>query len=55
MTANLTAALAAKATLEEAVEFAITASSLVIHQLGTTGAASPKQIEELMAKQKMFS
>lgn len=55
VTANLTAALAAKATLEEAVEFAISASSLVIHQLGTTGAATPKQIEELMAKQKILA
>jgi rfaE bifunctional protein kinase chain/domain len=37
--ANLTAALAAGATVREALEIAMAAASFVIHQLGTTGAA----------------
>lgn len=48
VTANLAVALAAGATVREAVEIAIVASSLVIHQLGTTGTASIKQIAELL-------
>jgi rfaE bifunctional protein kinase chain/domain len=48
VTANLTASLAAGATTEEAVDLAIAASSIVIHQLGTTGAATPAQIQSLM-------
>jgi bifunctional ADP-heptose synthase (sugar kinase/adenylyltransferase) len=48
VTANLTAALAAGGTLREAIELAILASSLVIHQLGTTGTASVAQIAELL-------
>jgi len=40
VTANLAAALAAEATLREAVELAIAASSVVIHQLGATGTAT---------------
>jgi rfaE bifunctional protein kinase chain/domain len=47
VTANLTAALAAGATLREALELAALASSLVIHQLGTSGAASCAQMAEL--------
>lgn len=47
VTANLTTALAAGASLREAVELAIAASSIVIHQVGTTGAATPGQIQEL--------
>ena len=46
MTANLTLALAAGATLHEALELANTAGSIVIHQLGTTGAASVVQLRE---------
>lgn len=49
VTANLTAALAAGAGLREAIELAICASSLVIHQLGTTGTASVAQLRELAA------
>jgi len=49
VTANLTAALAAGATLCEALELANAAASVVIHQLGTTGAASAGQIAEMMA------
>jgi rfaE bifunctional protein kinase chain/domain len=46
VTANLTLALAAGATLHEALELANTAGSIVIHQLGTTGAASVVQLRE---------
>ena len=48
VTANLTAALAAGASLREALELAALASSIVIHQLGTSGAASPKMMAELL-------
>ncbi len=48
VTANLIAATAAGASLREAIELAILASSLVIHQLGTTGTASVAQIAELL-------
>ena len=46
--ANLTAALAAGATLREALEIAMAAASVVIHQLGTTGTASVAQIRARM-------
>jgi rfaE bifunctional protein kinase chain/domain len=49
VTANLTAALAAGATLREALEAAMLAASIVIHQLGTTGTASVPQIQTLLA------
>ena len=48
VTANLTAALAAGATLREALELAGTAASIVIHQLGTTGTASVTQLADLV-------
>lgn len=48
VSANLTAALAAGATLEEALELASAASSIVIHQLGTTGTASVAQLAGLL-------
>jgi len=48
VTANLALALAAGATLREALELAALASSLVIHQLGTTGTASVAQMEALL-------
>jgi rfaE bifunctional protein kinase chain/domain len=48
VTANLTAALAAGATLREALELANAAASIVIHQLGTTGTASVSQLAELL-------
>ncbi len=48
VTANLTAALAAGATLRESIELANAAASIVIHQLGTTGTASVPQIRELL-------
>jgi len=48
VTANLTAALAAGATISEAMELAMAGANLVIHQLGTTGTASVAQIGELL-------
>ena len=50
VTANLTAALAAGASLREAIELANAAASIVIHQLGTTGTASVKQLRELLCE-----
>jgi bifunctional ADP-heptose synthase (sugar kinase/adenylyltransferase) len=44
VSANLTLALAVKATLREALELANAAGSIVIHQLGTTGTASVAQL-----------
>jgi rfaE bifunctional protein kinase chain/domain len=48
VTASLAAALASGAELTEAMELAMTAASLVIHQLGTTGAATVQQIRQRM-------
>lgn len=48
VTANLAAALAAGAEMREALELATAAASIVIHQLGTTGTASVRQIGELL-------
>ncbi|HAB17441.1 MAG TPA: PfkB family carbohydrate kinase [Verrucomicrobiota bacterium] len=48
VTANLTTAMVAQATIPEALEFAMAAASIVIHQLGTTGTASVAQIRELV-------
>jgi rfaE bifunctional protein kinase chain/domain len=48
VTANLTAALAAGATLREAMEIAMAAASIVIHQLGTTGTASVFDLRALL-------
>ena len=48
VTANLTTALAAGASVRESLEIANAAASIVIHQLGTTGTASPGQIEHLL-------
>jgi rfaE bifunctional protein kinase chain/domain len=48
VTANLTAALAAGATLRESLELANAAASIVIHQLGTTGTASVPEIRSLL-------
>lgn len=50
VTANLTAALAAGASLFEALEIANAAASIVIHQLGTTGTASVAEIEVLLLR-----
>lgn len=48
VTANLAAALAAGAAVREALEIAMAAASLVIHQLGTTGTASVDEIRSLL-------
>ena len=48
VTANLTAALASGASVQEACELSMAASSVVIHQLGTTGTASVAQIAGLL-------
>jgi rfaE bifunctional protein kinase chain/domain len=48
VTANLAAALAAGTSLRDALELANAAASVVIHQLGTTGTASLRQIAELV-------
>ncbi|MGP0065072.1 MAG: bifunctional heptose 7-phosphate kinase/heptose 1-phosphate adenyltransferase [Isosphaeraceae bacterium] len=48
VTANLATALASGGDLREAMELAMAAASLVIHQLGTTGTASVPQIAELL-------
>jgi rfaE bifunctional protein kinase chain/domain len=52
VTANLAAALAAGATVREALEIAAVASSIVIHQLGTTGTANVGQIGKLLPELK---
>ncbi|MGO8697013.1 MAG: bifunctional heptose 7-phosphate kinase/heptose 1-phosphate adenyltransferase [Limisphaerales bacterium] len=49
VTANLTSALAAGATLREALQLANAAASVVIHKLGTTGTASLAEIWKLIA------
>jgi rfaE bifunctional protein kinase chain/domain len=54
VTANLTAALAGGAEISEAVELAVAASSIVIHQLGTTGTASVPEIESLMEREGLL-
>ena len=48
VTANAVAALAADASLEEALLIANAAASIVIHQLGTTGTASIAEIGRLL-------
>jgi rfaE bifunctional protein kinase chain/domain len=48
VTANLAAALAAGADARDAMELAMAAASVVIHQLGTTGTASVSQIAGLL-------
>jgi rfaE bifunctional protein kinase chain/domain len=48
VTANLTSALAAGATMAEAVIAANVAASVVLHQLGTTGTATAEQVAGLL-------
>ncbi|HPA18664.1 MAG TPA: PfkB family carbohydrate kinase [Verrucomicrobiae bacterium] len=48
VTANLAAALAAGASMRHAIEIAMAAASVVVHKLGTTGTASPQEIEALL-------
>ncbi len=52
VTANLTAALTAGASLLEALEMANAAASLVIHQLGTTGTAAIREVAKLLSRQR---
>jgi rfaE bifunctional protein kinase chain/domain len=52
VTAALAVSLAAGATPREAIEIASTAASVVIHQVGTTGAASPEAIVALLTAKK---
>ncbi len=47
VTANLGAALAAGATMREAMELAMAAASMVVHQLGTTGTARVEEMRRL--------
>ena len=47
VTANLTTALAAGASLEESLEIAMLGASIVTHQLGTTGTASVPELRTL--------
>ena len=49
VSANLAVALAAGASLREALELANAAASVVIHQLGTTGAASIPELQSRLA------
>ncbi|MGZ8937621.1 MAG: bifunctional heptose 7-phosphate kinase/heptose 1-phosphate adenyltransferase [Limisphaerales bacterium] len=49
VTANLTAAISAGASLKEALEIAQLAASVVVHQLGTTGTATAQQMLELLS------
>jgi sugar/nucleoside kinase (ribokinase family) len=48
VTANLTAALCAGASLTEAMEMAMAAASHVVHQLGTTGTANIEDLAHLL-------
>jgi rfaE bifunctional protein kinase chain/domain len=48
VSANIGAAIAAGATLREALELANAAASVVIHKLGTTGTATPQEIRALL-------
>jgi bifunctional ADP-heptose synthase (sugar kinase/adenylyltransferase) len=50
VTANLTAAMAAGATLPEMLELANAAASVVVHKLGTTGTASTREIRQRLLK-----
>ena len=50
VTANLAVALAAEASVREAMELAMAAASIVIHQVGTTGTASVSQLAELLIR-----
>jgi rfaE bifunctional protein kinase chain/domain len=54
VTANLASAMAAGADMREALELAMAAASIVIHQLGTTGTATPRQIERLLKASGRF-
>ena len=48
VSANLTVAMAAGASLAETLELANAAASVVLHKLGTTGTASVAEIQKLV-------
>jgi rfaE bifunctional protein kinase chain/domain len=48
VSANLTSALAGGASIQESVELANAAASIVVHKLGTTGAASIPELRSLL-------
>ena len=50
VTANITAALSAGASVREALEIAQIAASIVVHQLGTTGTASAEQMIAIVSQ-----
>ncbi|MFO0892935.1 MAG: PfkB family carbohydrate kinase [Isosphaeraceae bacterium] len=50
VTANLAAALSSGASLREAIQLAAVASSVVIHQVGTTGTASVRDLQALLSQ-----
>ncbi|MGA2660774.1 MAG: PfkB family carbohydrate kinase [Verrucomicrobiota bacterium] len=54
VSANLTAAIAAGASLREALELAAAAASVVIHKLGTTGTASILELRETMTREGLL-
>jgi rfaE bifunctional protein kinase chain/domain len=55
VSANLTTAIAAGASLREALELAAAAASVVIHKLGTTGTASIAELQETMTRDGLLS
>jgi rfaE bifunctional protein kinase chain/domain len=52
VSANLTAAMAADATMRESIELAAAAASVVIHKLGTTGTATVCELEEKLRQER---
>lgn len=50
VTANLAVTLASGAAMGEAIHAATAAASIVVHQLGTTGVATPEQIVSLLER-----
>jgi rfaE bifunctional protein kinase chain/domain len=54
VSANLTAALAAGASLREALELASAAAAVVIHKLGTTGTATVLELQEKMTREGLL-
>jgi rfaE bifunctional protein kinase chain/domain len=54
VSANLTAAIAAGASLREALELAAAAAAVVIHKLGTTGTATILELREKMTREGLL-
>jgi rfaE bifunctional protein kinase chain/domain len=54
VSANLTAAIAAGASLLEALELAAAAAAVVIHKLGTTGTATILELQERMTQEGLL-